>query len=161
GIDALVDEQGGYCDCPTGAERKRQVVADHEVPPEATEAPQVGHAIARSGFATRTVASEPRSRKAISASSAASSPGQCTPTPSPAQKMPNEVSRMPTANLSAFSGTRASGLRTTRPAATTSATAATAAIAARPIRCCAAPKVRTMKTTSSPSSSTPLNVSVN
>ena len=43
---------------------------------------------------------------------ATSSPGQSQPAPSAAQKIPNVVSITPTANLSVFSGTRASGART-------------------------------------------------
>ena len=48
------------------------------------------------------------------------------------QKMPNEVSMMPTANFIAFSGTRASGARTATPVTATTATAAAAPITAAP-----------------------------
>ena len=44
-----------------------------------------------------------------------SPPGQSAPAPSTDQKMPNVVSIVPTANLIAFSGTRASGARTSDP----------------------------------------------
>jgi hypothetical protein len=74
--------------------------------------------------------------------------------------MPNEVSMMPTANFNAFSGTRASGARTSTPVTATTTTAAAAPITAAPTLCWLAPNVITMKTTSSPSSRTPLNASV-
>ncbi len=67
----------------------------------------------------------------------------------------------PTANFSVFSGTRASGARTARPAPATTTTAATAASAAVPTSCWLLPKVIAMNTTSRPSSRTPLNDSVN
>src|SRR5262245_11796583 len=161
-VHALFHEQRGEPDRGARAHGERQVVADEEAPPEESEAPQVAHAVTRSsGFAVRTMAADPSSRNTTIAGSDASPPGQSTPTPSPAQKMPNEVSMIPTANLSAFSGTRASGARTTKPTATTTATAARAASAASQIRCWAAPNVSTMNTTSRPSSKTPLNESVN
>jgi hypothetical protein len=60
------------------------------------ESPEVAHAAAsRDGLAASTVSAEPASRKAITASSAVSLPGQSMPTPSPAQKIPNDVSRKP------------------------------------------------------------------
>ena len=83
------------------------------------------------------------------------------PHPRRPRTSPKLVSRTPTANLIVFSGTRSSGARTTSPTAMTSTTAAAAAAAAQPSRPCVAPNVTTMKTTSSPSSSTPLNATVN
>jgi len=68
---------------------------------------------------------------------------------------------MPTANFIVFSGTRDNGARTATPMAATTSTAATAPAAARPRFCWLAPKVMAMKTTSRPSSRTPLNDSVN
>ena len=67
----------------------------------------------------------------------------------------------PTANFIAFSGTRASGARIRNPATTTSIEAASAAIAASEMSRWALPKVSAIKTTSKPSSVTPLNASVN
>ena len=43
----------------------------------------------------------------------ASAPGQLTRNPSPAQKVPNEVSMIPTTNFSVFSGTFVNGLEST------------------------------------------------
>ena len=97
----------------------------------------------------------------MSTSSAASWPGQDTPAPSAPQNTPNEVSMMPTTNFRVFSGTRDSGARTANPTTATTITAATAPTAASPRFCWLSPKVMAMKTTSRPSSSTPLNASVN
>ncbi len=97
----------------------------------------------------------------IRTSSAASEPGQWAPAPSAPQNVPNAVSMIPTTNFMVFSGTRASGALTATPTAATTATAQAAATAASPMSCWLLPKVSTMNTTSSPSSSTPLNDSVN
>jgi len=94
------------------------------------------------------------------ASSAASEPGQVAPAPSAPQKVPNAVSITPTTNFKVFSGTLASGARIASPARPTRTTAETAATAASGMSCALPPKVSAMKTTSSPSSSTPLNESV-
>ena len=83
------------------------------------------------------------------------------PAPSAPQKIPNEVSITPTLNFMAFSGALASGWRTATPIAATSTTAAAAASGRRPTRCWFAPKVSAMKTTSRPSSRTPLKAIVN
>ena len=53
--------------------------------------------------------------------------------PSAPQNIPNEVSKIPTANFKVFSGTFAKGARNANPAAHTIITAAIAAIDARPI----------------------------
>ena len=90
------------------------------------------------------------------ASSAASPPGQSAPAPSAPQNIPYDVSITPTANFIVFSGTRASGACSARPATTTAAIATPAAAAARPTSCWLAPNVMTMNATSRPSSSTPL-----
>src|SRR3954451_14793074 len=66
---------------------------------------------------------------AVNASSTtidASPPGQSTPSPSPAQNVPNEQSIPPTRNFSVFSGTRDSGWRTTMPTAATATNASAA-----------------------------------
>jgi hypothetical protein len=68
---------------------------------------------------------------------------------------------IPTTNFMAFSGTRANGARTAIPAMVTTSTAASAATAASGMLCWLAPNVSAMKTTSRPSSTTPLNDSVN
>ena len=98
--------------------------------------------------------------KAISASSESSSPGQSAPAPSAPQKQPKLVSSRPTANLIVFSGTRCSGPRASTPATTTTTSATTAPTIATSSRPCALPNVITMKTTSSPSSRTPLKAIV-
>ena len=69
------------------------------------------------------------------ASRAASPPGQEAPAPSAAQKIPNEHSITPTMSFIVFSGTRASGARTAKPPATTTATATPAAAVARAMWC--------------------------
>src|SRR5882762_781850 len=84
---------------------------------------------------------------------ARSSPGQGTPRPSPVQNTPNEDSMTPTVNLSVFSGTRASGRRTAKPTAATSAQAASAPMPAGTMRPRPAPTAMTTNTTSSPSRS--------
>src|SRR6478609_2543115 len=83
------------------------------------------------------------------------------PTPSPAQNVPNDVSIMPTTNFRVFSGTRVSGWWTTTATPVTSTAAATAPITAGIMSPAVRPKVITINTTSSPSSSTPLNDTVN
>src|SRR5262249_38062974 len=91
----------------------RPVVTDDEVVPEPHEALQRPHRMAIWGDMARRIhharPSESAVMPAISPRSAASLPGQDTPAPSPAQKMPNETSMTPTPNFSAFSGTRESG----------------------------------------------------
>ena len=91
---------------------------------------------------------------------AASLPGQVTPAPSPAQKIPKAVSIAPTAYFMVFSGTRLKGRCTNRPNNRTMMAAAPAPAAARASRCWAAPKVTTMKAISRPSRNTPLNETV-
>src|SRR5262249_60046405 len=143
------------------AERDPPVVADHEVVGE----PQDLHDAAPSSTSLRrrstaTSANELTITNASTTGSAASPPGQLAPTPSVVQKMPNVVSMTPTANFIAFSGTRASGARTATPTPATRTSAAAAPAAASGIEPCALPNGRTMNTTSSPSSSTPLKAVV-
>src|SRR5205807_3952963 len=90
-----------------------------------------------------------------------SSPGHCSPTPSPAQNVPNPVSIIPTTNFSVFSGTRLNGLCTTTAAPVTSTAASTEPSSAGLISPAVSPNVITINTTSSPSSSTPLKATVN
>src|SRR4029453_10140267 len=85
-------------------------VPDDEIPPEATECPNVLHASPAEGRSAsrhrrsrRVSTSAVRATKPITPSTAASEPGQSTPAPSPPQKMPKPVSRTPTTNLSEFS----------------------------------------------------------
>ena len=92
---------------------------------------------------------------------ARSEPGQFAPAPSAPQNVPNVVRSRPTPNLSVFSGTRESGARTAMPAATTTTIAAAAPAAASGMLPWLLPNVTTMKATSSPSRSTPLNAIVN
>src|SRR5262249_22136791 len=149
--------------------RDEPVVADHEVPPEAPEPAQPAHActsavrssVRRSRRNSRTRTNDERPTKASTPRIAASEPGQSAPAPSTDQKTPNVVSIRPTANFIAFSGTRARGARTAMPTPATRISAAAAPAAASGIEPFALPKVRTMNTTSSPSSSTPLKASVN
>src|SRR5437588_2133883 len=90
--------------------------------------------------------------------------GHSTPNPSPNQKVPKVVSMMPTMNFSVFSGTFASGTRTSAPTRMTSRPAARAPSAAEamPLEretalvAALSPKVITMNATSRPSSKTDL-----
>src|SRR5439155_26973661 len=138
------------------------VVADDEVPPKEGERADVLPAAASTGASAslrrsaRTSRNDNAPRNAITPSSESSSPGQVTPAPSAPQKQPKLVSSRPTAYLIVFSGTRSSGPRARTPAPTTTTTAAAAPAAARLTRCWALPKEITMKTTSRPSSRTPL-----
>ena len=68
---------------------------------------------------------------------------------------------MPTENFMAFSGTRASGARAAIPTPAMTMTAAAAPMTAIQMLPWLMPNVSTMKTTSRPSRSTPLNASVN
>src|SRR5581483_879819 len=162
-------ECGGRADREHDANGRAPVVADDEVPPESPEGDDVLHArtsavtnrsrLRRRSAATKTADSA--ITKASTPNSAASEPGQLPPAPSVDQKIPNVVSITPTANLSVFSGTRARGGRTANPTAATSATATPAPSAASGMLPCVLPNVSTMNATSRPSSSTPLNESVN
>src|SRR6185436_4052099 len=168
GVDVVVDQNRDQADGDCNARGHRPVVAHDEVPPEAAERDDVLHALAPAGLSSsrrrrsaRTSSHEKALRKATRASSESSSPGQSAPAPSALQKQPKLVSSRPTANLIVFSGTRSSGPRARTPATTTTTSAATAPTIATSSRPWALPKVITMKTTSSPSSSTPLNATVN
>src|SRR5215472_19184159 len=166
-----VDEQCGGGQGQRNGRRPAPVVTDDEVVPERAEraqpAPHRATSLTPAGAGARVrrssavYPSATSTTKGTSTSRAASFPGQDTPAPSAPQKMPNEVSMTPTANFSVFSGTRASGACTTTPTMATTTTAATALSAARPTFPWLAPNVMAMNTTSSPSSSTPLNDRVN
>src|SRR4051812_29777559 len=114
--------------------RGAPVVADHEVPPEAAKRPDAAHASA-TRLRRRSVTAEydMSTTKTRTPRREALSPGQSTPAPSAAQKMPNDVNITPTANFSVFSGTRASGARTTMPTTATRTRAIPAPSAARPM----------------------------
>src|SRR5689334_13946105 len=145
---AVVDEQAGEL-----AQRERDPA--HRRHPAPTR-PRPGATMAPRHKAT--VASAVSRKPATSASADQSAPGQATPRPSPAQKVPKPHSSTPTASLSVFSGTRASGRCSARPSSTTSTRAAKAPRLAgnrRPWP--AAPMATTMNTTSMPSSMTILN----
>src|SRR5262245_46709102 len=92
------------------------VVTDDEVVPEAGEIPQERHASTTCGSEAGTVRrSTSTSTNAVAMTNAIrtriarSAPGHSTPAPSPDQKIPNDVSMIPTPNFSVFSGTRLSG----------------------------------------------------
>src|SRR5260370_22239547 len=93
-------------------DRQRQrAVVDEQSDQLATGCGQRLHGTA-SGLGRRartTAASATARNSAANATIARSAPGQATPSPSPVQNMPNADSITPTANLSVFSGTRASG----------------------------------------------------
>src|SRR5580704_4147387 len=184
GVDPRqVDQRGGSDEDHRDDRRPAPVIADDEVVPERADRTQPPPHRAPSGVGRapgpvppgpagasaaardrRSSAAYPSDTAAITGtitSSAASPPGQATPAPSAPQKVPNDVSMMPTANFMAFSGTRASGARTAIPIPATVTTAAAAARAARPRFPWLSPNVIAMNTTSRPSSSTPLNESVN
>src|SRR5262249_30717113 len=148
-------------------------VADHEVVPERAERAQPpAHAAllsaagtaARAARARRSRAVYPSPTRAVAgtmASRAASWPGHDTPAPAPPHNTPDQGSMTPTANCRVSSGPGDGGARTATPTAAPTTTAVAAPAAARPRFCWLAPKVIAMKTTSRPSSSTPLNDSVN
>src|SRR3954454_4088188 len=166
-VDALVREQRGQPERNCETRRDTPVVANDEVPPEERERPEVLHAltsaarsVGRRRRSRRTSANETAATKVTRPSSESSSPGHSTPAPSAPQKQPKLVSSSPTANLIVFSGTRSSGPRASAPTATTRTSAAPAPAAASPRRPWALPKEMTMKTTSSPSSRTPLKETV-
>src|SRR5439155_1494189 len=161
-VDASRDECRGGADGEHDAGGGAPVVADDEVPPELAERADAPHANAgRLRLSVATAANESAQTKTRTTGRDASSPGQSAPAPSADQKIPNVVNITPTANFSVFSGTRASGARTSTPTTATSTSAIPAPRAARAMLPCALPNVSTMNATSSPSSSTPLNESVN
>src|SRR3954470_1558812 len=83
-----------------------------------------------------------------------------TPTPSPPQNVPNDISISATENLIVFSGTWLSGRWTFRPTrpTMTKASRAPAALSAQLLDVPElAPNVRTINATSRPSRKTPLN----
>src|SRR5262249_44813684 len=145
-----------------------------EVVPEQAERLQLAHELITSEAGAEAAAAcaacrarshqtqlaAPRAISGTRASRAASLPGHCAPAPSAPQKVPNAVSMTPTANFIQFSGTFVSGALTTMPVMTTTTIAAAAPRAAAPMLWALSPNVITMKTTSSPSSSTPLKDSV-
>src|SRR5579884_648803 len=150
------------------ADRRRPVVADDEVVPEAQEPRDVRHGTTSPPIRLRA----PRPRNAPTRPSAnsattamtgrsdASPPGQCPPRPSVDQNTPKLVSMTPTTNFIEFSGTRVSGRcnHTPTPPTTTRARSAPAdAVRTLP---CAPPTVSTMNATSRPSRNTPLNARV-
>src|SRR5258706_2101535 len=96
------------------------------------------------------------SNTAMSARIAASPYGQWTPMPSPNQKSPNAETITPTANLSAFSGTRDSGRLSNAAATATATQAPIAPIVAGTSMFPAAPIPITITITSTPSSNTAL-----
>src|SRR5215469_283057 len=175
GVDAgHVDQDRGDREARDHEGGDMPVIPDDEVVPEHAEVPEPLHdpmtSDAGAGAALPAAADRALSQKMHAAattattgtrtSRAASLPGQETPAPSAPQKVPNEVSMTPTANFIQFSGTFVSGPLTAMPVMTTTTIAAIAPMLAASTLCWLSPKVMTMKTTSSPSSSTPLKASV-
>src|SRR3954470_12166536 len=106
---------------------------------------------------TRTAPCDTSSQTASTSRSAPSPSGQSTPSPSAQKNVPNVVSTSPTTYFSSLSGSFRSGRCSTSPRPRTSTTAAappTSAGASPPGR---AASTVTMRMTSTPSSSTPLN----
>src|SRR4249919_4321987 len=139
GVDAKAGQDSGEHEPEADRRRDDPIVADDEVPPETAKRAHVAHAPAPAVAAERRWRRRERTRpkesaptNAITARRDSSSPGQSTPAPSAAQKMPKLVSRRPTANLIVFSGTRSRGPRASSPAATTITTAAAAPRTAGP-----------------------------
>src|SRR4051794_24992851 len=109
----------------------------------------------------RTAPCDTSSQNASTTGSAPSPSGQPTPSPSAQKTVPNVVSTSPTTYFSSVSGSRRSGRCSTNPSPSTSTTAAAppASAGARPPG--RAARTVTMRITSTPSSSTPLNAMTN
>src|SRR6266850_1304993 len=134
-------------------------VIDEQSDQLARNAGERSHGATSSGRLTATAARAATSRKsAAKPMMARSAPGQATPRPSPVQNTPKADSMTPTANLSVFSDTRASGRRSTSPAIAIRPQAASAPALASRRSSRPEPTAITMKTTSSPSSSTALKL---
>src|SRR3954454_18724168 len=143
------------------ADRQRPGLPQHEL----AQRPQ-HHATARdagrdAAESARTIACETTSHTASTTRSPASPRGQCTPSPSAQKNVPKVVSTRPTTYLSSLSGSRRSGRcrSTPRPTTSTTAAAAPASAGARPPG--RAARTVTIRITSTPSSSTPLNATAN
>src|SRR3954453_18435214 len=139
------------------ADRQRPRLPQHEL----AQRPQ-HHATARgarrgSADSARTIACETTSHTASTTSSPASPSGQLTPSPSAQKKVPKVVSTSPTTYLSSLPGSRRSGRcrSSPRPITRTTAAEAPASAGARPPG--RAARTVTIRITSTPSSSTPLN----
>jgi hypothetical protein len=92
---------------PAPSERGH-LVADQELP-RVAESPGVAHAAgSRDGLTARTVSVDPGEQEGDQRRPRRVAPCQSMPTPSPVQKIPNDVSRKPTVYLNAFLGTLAS-----------------------------------------------------
>ncbi len=101
-IGAETGERRGECDRPPDADSHPDIVADDEIDDpcdDPSHAAGFGSGRRHRSSAT-TNASAHAAVAAISPSNAESPPGQSTPAPSPAQKIPNAVSITPTANAS-------------------------------------------------------------
>src|SRR3989442_705119 len=134
-------------------------VIDEQSDQLARNAGEHSHGAISSGRLSATAARAATRRKsAAKPTMARSAPGQATPRPSPVQKTPNAESMTPTANLSVFSGARASGRRRTSPAIAIRPQAASAPALAGSRSPGPAPTAMTRKTTSSPSSRTALKL---
>ena len=162
-------DQGGQAERKDHSGGGDPVVAGDELPhPQRRRrgsASRLGHLASATGSTRKSRTSSEREDQHCRRRSPAARrrpPGHRAPAPSAPQKIPNEVSITPTPNFIAFSGTRASGARIAMPDARRPAgRPRLRPAAARPTRCWFAPKVRAMKTTSRPSSRTPLKAIVN
>ena len=146
------------------SDEHQRVVADDEVDQERAERPSASHAGDRRPGGRRTTRHERQRRREVERDERGDrrvARRPVAPAPSAAQNVPNDVSITPTAYFSVFSGTRLSGARASTPATTTTTIATTAAITASGTLSWLLPNVTTMNATSSPSSSTPLKLTVN
>src|SRR5438552_18853309 len=151
-------EQTGQRHDGENANRQPGIAHEHLEHPAGYFAQDIHCAIAPLGCRTAATERSPASRSAAAKTRIIkSAPGHAIPRPSPVQKTPNALRITPTANLSVFSGTRASGRWTIAPMARTTTQAANAPSDAGSRSPRPAPTAITMNTTSSPSSSTALN----
>src|SRR3954468_17188002 len=110
---------------------------------------------------TRTAPCDTSSQTASTSRSAASPRGQSAPSPSAQKNVPNVVSTSPTTYFSSVSGSRRNGRCSTTPSPSTSTTAAAPPASAGASPPGRAARTVTMRITSTPSSSTPLNAMTN
>src|SRR5258706_5276616 len=151
-------EQPGQRHDGQNADRQPGIADEHLEQPAGDLAQDIHGVITPLGCRPRAAVPNPTSRNAAAKTGIIrSAPGHAIPRPSPVQKTPNAQRITPTANLSVFSGTRASGRRTIAPIARTTTQAASAPSDAGTSRPRPEPTAITMNTTSRPSSSTALN----
>src|SRR6202140_3328810 len=121
------NQQTGQQHDAQNAERQPGIADEHLEQPAGDLAQDIHCSITPLGCRTTVAAPSPTSRNAApKARIIRSPPGHAIPRPSPVQKTPNAQRITPTANLSVFSGTRASGRCTMAPMARTTTHAANA-----------------------------------